>query len=321
MLASILPRAHTSEMAIGTSIPHAIDSRRSYAMLLMMAGSVLISFGGLVQRNLITEDPWQISFYRSLGMFAAIAIIIICRYRPSHLPRTLIDIGRLGLLGGVLASVAGITFMQALTHTTIANALFILGTIPFFAALFACVLLGEKLRRTTLLTMMGAAIGLGIMVAKGMSAGSGFGNAMALITAVSFALYAVTVRYKRQTEMSPVMLLSAMIIVAISLVVKMGDVTLPLHDILLCLFWGGCLCGFVNWAFIIASRHLAAAEVTLIMLLEFSLGPLWVWLFIGETPSLWTLLGGGLIIVAVALRAIFELIYQSRPGQTCAPPA
>ena len=306
-------------MIIGTPTSQAIDSRHGYAMLLMVAGSVLISFGGLVQRNITTEDPWQVSFYRALGMLAAIAMIVVYRHR-TRLVKTLIDIGKLGLLGGVLASVAGITFVQALTYTTVANALFILGAIPFFAALFARVFLGEKLRRTTLLTMVGAATGLGIMVAKGMSAGSGFGNTMALITAVSFALYAVIVRYKRRTEMSPVMLLSALIIAMISLFVKRGDIAMPLRDILLCLFWGGCLSGFVNWMFIIASRYLAAAEVTLIMLLEFSLGPLWVWWFIGETPSIWTLLGGGLIIIAVALRAIFELVDQPRPEQTRVPP-
>jgi hypothetical protein len=43
-----------------------------------------------------------------------------------------------------------------------------------------------------------------------------------------------------------------------------GDLTLPLNDILLCLFWGGCLSGLVNWTFIIASRHLATAELTLL---------------------------------------------------------
>ena len=233
---------------------------------------------------------------------------------------TVTGVGRLGLLGGALLSVAGITFIQALAHTTIANAMFILGAIPFFAALFARLLLGEKLRRTTMFTMLGATAGLGIMVVQGINAGSGFGNAMALVTAISFALYAIIVRYKRQTEMLPVMLISSAIVIPVTLLVKSGDMAVPLRDILLCLFWGGCLSGFVNWAFIVASRHLAAAEVTLIMLLEFALGPFWVWMFIGETPTLSTVLGGCLIILAVALRAIFELINKPRPEQTPSTP-
>ena len=302
-------------MAISTTSSHVIDSRHGYAILLMVAGSVAISFGGLVQRSIEVADPWQINVYRSLGMLIAASIIIGVRHR-GNLLGTLTGIGRLGILGGVLLSIAGIAFVQALTHTTVANALFILGSIPFFAALFARLILGERLRRTTLITMIAAATGLGIMVAKGVSVGSGFGNLMALITAVSFACYAIIVRYKRQVEMIPVMLLSSAIIIGISLLVTKGDIAIPVNDILLCLFWGACLSGFVNWMFIIASRHLATAEVTLIMLLEFALGPIWVWWFIGETPSSWTILGGSMIIAAVALRSIFEMINKPKREQT-----
>lgn len=306
-------------MAIGTSFPHAIDSRRGYAMMLMVVGSVVISFGGLVQRNIEFADPWQVSFYRAIGLLGAVIVIIGFNNRGRKL-RTMTGIGGLGLLAGAMVSVAGISFVQALAHTSVANALFILGAIPFFTALFARLFLGEKLRRATLVAMVGAAVGLGIMVIRGLSVGTGFGNAMAVLTAVSFALFAVIVRYKRQTDMLPVLLLSSVIVVAISALVKMGDINIPPRDIFLCLFWGGCLSGFVNWMFIIASRHLAAAEVTLIMLLEFSLGPVWVWLFISETPSIWTVIGGGLIILAVALRAAFELVTKPKLEQTTSGP-
>ena len=302
-------------MAVATTNQHTIDSRHGYAMLIMMAGSIAISFGALVQRNIEAADAWQTIFYRSLGMLIAMIFIVAVQYRGRVLG-TVTGVGRMGLLAGALLSVAGITFVQALTHTTVANALFILGAIPFFTALFARLLLGEKLRRTTMFTMIAAAVGLGIMVVQGVNVGSGFGNAMALVTVVSFALYAIIVRYKRQTEMLPVMLISSVIVIVITLLVKAGDMAIPLNDILLCLFWGGCLSGFVNWAFIFASRHLAAAEVTLIMLLEFALGPIWVWWFIGEIPTVWTIFGGGLIITAVALRSIFEMIYKPKREQT-----
>ena len=58
---------------------------------------------------------------------------------------------------------------------------------------------------------------------------------------------------------------------------------------------------------ITAARHLLAAELTLFMLLEFALGPLWVWLVISETPGPGTLIGGSIVIGAVTLRAVIEL--------------
>jgi drug/metabolite transporter (DMT)-like permease len=72
--------------------------------------------------------------------------------------------------------------------------------------------------------------------------------------------------------------------------------------------------------FIFASRHLAAAEVTLIMLLEFAPGPIWVWLYIGEVPTRWTLIVVSVVITAVAVRAILELMNKSRPEQTPSQP-
>ena len=63
--------------------------------------------------------------------------------------------------------------------------------------------------------------------------------------------------------------------------------------------------------FVVASRHLAAAEVTLLMLTEFVLGPVWVWLVIAEVPSSYTLLGGAIVLSAVAGRAIVDMRRRS----------
>ena len=56
------------------------------------------------------------------------------------------------------------------------------------------------------------------------------------------------------------------------------------------------------------------------MLLEFALGPIWVWLFIDEIPTRWTLIGGAVVITAVAVRATLELMHKSRPEQTPSQP-
>ncbi len=64
--------------------------------------------------------------------------------------------------------------------------------------------------------------------------------------------------------------------------------------------------------FIVASRYVVAAEVTLFMLLEFALGPVWVWLFVDEVPTVWTFVGGVLVIASVSLRAVLELRGRGR---------
>ncbi len=304
---------------VTTPIAHEVDSRHGYAILLMVLGSVAISFGGLIQRSIEVATPWQIIVYRTLGLFIAIAVILMIQNRGRFF-HTLRSVGRFGLLAGALLSGAGLSFVHAFAHTTIANALFIIGAIPFFAALLARIFLGERLRRATLVTMLFAGSGLLLMVVNGISIGSGFGNLMALTTALCFAGYAVVVRYRRQIEMLPALLVSSALMITVALPATGGDLAVPMKDILLCLFWGGFLSGFVNWTFIVASRHLATAEVTLLMLIEFALGPVWVWWFAGEAPHHWTLIGGSIIIVSVATRAIIELINKRRREQKLVRP-
>lgn len=280
--------------------------RRLFAMTLMVVSSVQISFGGLILRNIEQADSWQINFYRALALVTAVSLLLLVQHGRGAIGHVR-KIGRAGLIGGVMLAVAGIAFVQALTHTTVANTLFTMGAIPFITAVLARIFLKESLRRATLLTMLLAAAGVFAMMAEGIGIGSGYGNAMALVTAICFASFAVIVRHNRRVDMLPTILVSAAIIALVSLAVRLDDLGITLRDLLLCVLWGGLLSGVANWMFIVASRHLVAAEVTLFMLLEFSLGPVWVWLFVGEVPSEWTILGGLLVIAAVALRAGLEL--------------
>lgn len=54
----------------------------------------------------------------------------------------------------------------------------------------------------------------------------------------------------------------------------------------------------------LGSRSLPAAELTLLSLAEVLLGPLWVWLFLGDTATLNTLIGGAVLLLAIAGNAV-----------------
>ncbi len=282
------------------------QTRRGLAMLLMVVSSIGISFGGLIVRSMDGADAWQINFYRSIALGIVVMTILLYRYRSRAVAQVQ-GIGKPGLLGGAFLSVAGVSFLQALDHTTVANTLFVLSAIPFFTAALAWLFLDENLRRATLVTMIFAAIGIVVMVAEGISVGSAYGNFMALLTAMAFSAFAVVVRSNRQVDMLPSLLVSSVIILVLALIMRWGDLGITLKDILLCFLWGGILSGIGNALFIFASRHLVAAELTLFMLLEFALGPIWVWMGVGEVPTRLTILGGCIVILAVTVRALLEL--------------
>lgn len=297
---------NTKASSAVTMTPSKIQTdRRAFAMMLMVVGSVVISFGGLIVRNIEMADAWQINFYRSIAFVGAILIVIALEHRGQTVAR-IRAIGFPGIWAGFILGIAGVAFMQALTTTTIANTMFTMSAIPFITAGLARLFLKERLTNLTLIAMILAAIGVVIMVVDGFGVGSVYGNIMAIITAIGFAIFAIMVRANRHIDMLPSLLVGGLFVIVVSLVVSFDNLSISWRDMLLCFLLGGILSGFGHWVFVVASRHLMAAELTLFMLFEFALGPLWVWQFIGETPTNWALLGGVIVIVSVIARTLLE---------------
>ena len=285
--------------------------KRGWAMFLMIVCCVTISIGPLLFRNMENADIWQISIYRSISWITALLIILFFKYRLEIL-KQIFAIGRWGVIAGVFLASAQIFYMHALDNTTVANVMFILSAIPFVTAITAFLFIKEKIKLPTILMMMIAVIGIFIMVSEGVKSGNVFGNLMALITLLCFSCFPVILRNNRHIDMLPTLLVPAVIIGLVGLMIKGSDLTVSSNDLALSFIWGGLLNGFAHSIFIIATRHLLAAEITLFMLLEFTLGPLWVWSFIGETPSINTLIGGGIVMAAIATLTVYELLKRRK---------
>ena len=285
--------------------------KRGWAMFLMIVCCITISIGPLLFRNMENADIWQISIYRSISWITALLIILFFKYRLEIL-KQIFAIGRWGVIAGVFLASAQIFYMHALDNTTVANVMFILSAIPFVTAITAFLFIKEKIKLPTILMMMIAVIGILIMVSEGVKSGNIFGNLMALITLLCFSCFPVILRNNRHIDMLPTLLVPAVIIGLVGLMIKGSDLTVSSNDLALSFIWGGLLNGFAHSIFIIATRHLLAAEITLFMLLEFTLGPLWVWSFIGETPSINTLIGGGIVMAAIATLTVYELLKRRK---------
>lgn len=276
--------------------------------LVLLAGAWL-SLNGLVVRNIAVADDWQIVFYRSvsaaLGLLLLLALRdgrgIIASFRGSGLP---------GVFAGAAISVAMVTFILAVNATSVANALFLLAGAPFLTALLARVLLREPVGLTTWLAMCGAFLGVAIMVWHGISAGNWFGNLMGLLTALSFAVFAVSLRFGRRADMLPSVCLAGGISAAAAaavLIVKGTGFQVPVVDVGLCVLLGFIMTSTLA-AYAVGARSVPSAVLTLLALTEVLLGPVWVWIFLDEVPERETLIGGGVLMTAIAGQALVGLI-------------
>jgi drug/metabolite transporter (DMT)-like permease len=270
--------------------------------VLVAGAGVIFSFGPLTFRAAEESTEWQFLLYRSASAAVAMALLLLFRF-GSDGPRRILRAEWRHVAAGVLLAGMFTLFVTSLSRTTAATVLFLQSAAPFTAALFAWIWLGERLRRATLLAMIAAAAGITIMVATGLEAGSTTGVILAAILPVGLGLYTVLIRSAGSAADPAVPAfiagLAAMVVAGV-IVSFDGGFGVSLRDGLMAVISGGVLIGVGLPLFNLGHRAVPAAEVTLLLMTEVVLAPLWVWIWPGETPSVGTLVGGAIVISALA---------------------
>lgn len=282
-----------------------IPSYRQGVALVLFAGTCWSAMP-LGIRYLERAEVWQILFYRSLSLTPFLFGVIAWRSGSNPLAQ-IREAGSAAVLGALCLVVAYSGGVFAIQRTSAANAMFLFASTPLFAALLGRLLLGEGVRRMTWIAMAIAALGIAVMVLESVSAGEGFGNLMALISALGFALFTVVLRWKKRGEMLPVVLLSGVFSIPIAALfcqVSGQSLVLPAQDVAISLALGAFQLGLGLAIYTIGSKAVPAAELALLAMVEVLLGPFWVWLVLGEGASAYTLVGGGILLGAIAGNAL-----------------
>ena len=281
-------------------------------VLLVLAAGICWSSMGLGIRHIEVANVWQILFFRSLALTPLLLLVLTLRARGNPFP----IIQRAGLAGGVggislvFAFSGGILAIQA---TSVANAMFLFAAAPFFAAVLGWLVLKEHVRNATWISMIAALVGIVIMVWEGISIGRIIGNVAALISALGFAVFTISLRWKKLEDMLPTVFLAglfAIIIAGALCQIKGYGLDVPKRDILIALALGVFQVGAGLILYTLGSKTVPSAELALLSMTEVVFGPFWVWLFLGETAGGYTLLGGMILLIAIASNALSSL----RPG-------
>jgi drug/metabolite transporter (DMT)-like permease len=278
-----------------------LDDRRTErrGQLYVALAAIAWSSAGLLQRGVEAGAAAQVgvrALFACVALFAYVAV--------AERGRVLAAWRAIGVAGvGVAAAlaVASAAFIVALNHTTVAHVLFIQATAPVLAALLARGFLGEPVPVRTTVAMAIALAGVGIMVG-GPGGGDLTGDGLSLLMALSFAVSIVLSRHRRDVSMAPATCLAQVFLVVAFL--PLADLGALTGDDVVALGALGAGQIGLGLAFLtIGARLIPAAQVALISLLEVVLGPLWVWLSIGEEPTTATLAGGAVVVAAVVIQA------------------
>jgi drug/metabolite transporter, DME family len=271
--------------------------------LALVGAGVLWSIGGVIIKQL-PVGPVAITFYRSL--FAALALLLLAgagKRRGKRPPLRELAVSSL-LFAGLLVS-----FVAATRLTTAANAIILQYTAPIYVIGLSALLLREPPQRADLtalgLCMAGVAvIFFGNWPARGAPAsGAGVaGLALALTSGACFGLFILWQRRLRGAD--PALLAGlnnagATLVLAVA-IPWMGAVDRTSLVVLVGMGVVQIAVPYVLFAW--ALQRVPGPEASLLTLIEPVLNPVWVALFVGERPSSATVVGGGLIILALVMR-------------------
>jgi len=287
---------------------HATPATRRGALLVACA-AVCWSSGGLIVR-LVATSPWTTSLWRSL--FASLFLaLVLWAVRGRGIVAQWREGGRPVVIVALCMATASTCFIFSLAHTSVANTLILMATGPYVAGLLGWVWLGERVALRTWATMGVALAGTVVMVSSSYARGAVLGDLLAIVMAASFAVATVLVRRHPEIRMAPAAALATAFTALIALPMAEPFSISP-RDFALLAFFGVGQFGAGFLLFMTGARLIPAAETSLIGLLETVLGPLWVWLVLGERPEAASLAGGALILAALLANTLVELVTPRR---------
>lgn len=276
------------------------DDAKQHRLGLAYVGlsALLWSLSGLFMLS-ITADLMTIIFLRGLVSGTSI-MVIFALVEKGRAVTILKAIRGPTLAAAVLAGASMITGLSAIHFASVAEAMVIYATAPFMTAGIAYLFIREKASPATLIASVVAVCGVLFMVMDGSggSSGSLLGKCLAVIMSLTVAGLATVMRHYRGIQMLPAMA-GGSFFCSLATVPFIHLSTVTGGDLGLILLFGIVqnACGLA--LYVVGARRISAASASLLTALEVPFTPLWTWIFMSDEPSTATLIGGGIVLVAL----------------------
>ena len=286
---------------------------KSYGNLLALIGVLILTPDTMVMRfsNL---DRWPLMGWRGVLM----GITLLTFWHLFQFSNTEKKISSIYSWQGIIVifafAINSVTFTLGIQETSVMVVLTAVATMPVFAAFLSVFLMNESQGLGGWLTIIASMVGVLIVVSDGNNAvgqpegSTVLGAIYGCITASGLALAFTMIRKYRELEVIPAAAIGSLIsgIFGFLLSAEGSIFTAPVWTILTM----GVLILPVSFGLIsIAPRYTTSAIVSLVMLLEMVIGPFWVWIAIGERPSITMILGAFLVITVISFHVIRTQFY------------
>ena len=255
--------------------------------------------------RLSNVDTWGMLFYRGAIPFFVVLSGLLIFYKKNFF-KVFFSMGVHGIFYALVFAITNITFIISIQNTNVANTLVMIAMAPMLSAVLGGFFLKEipdKKTWAAIIITFGAAV---YIFYDSIQLGNFFGDLFGLITALGLAIGAVIVRSAKNKDLVPaavggklMVAIFAVFFVESFFLVKTDMIIVPVMCV---------MCVALPFVLVtIAPRFISAAEVNLFFLLETIIGPIWVWVFINEQPTLETIQGGSIIILTIAIHSFLKI--------------
>tara|TARA_B100001741_G_scaffold271599_1_gene239775 strand:+ start:721 stop:1626 length:906 start_codon:yes stop_codon:yes gene_type:complete len=275
------------------------------AIPVVLIAGLFWSFGPYVVRHIdeAQQVPWQYLFTRGIVIFLILNLFLYLEEGKDFFYNYK-KVGISGLIGGVGLGIAMISFIYSITNTSAAVTLLCLAAMPFITALLGFMFLKEEISINVWVAISIAAVGILIMAIDNTGQNTVVGLIFGLLSSIGFAVFSTTLRWKKETPKFTTVAIAGLFCCFFSgamiifndlnfLSTGKNHALFATHGTLVCL-------GLILYS--IGSKHIPAAELTLLSLTEVIGGIFWVWvplLGINEIPSQSTIIGGFFIFLSI----------------------
>lgn len=277
--------------------------RHRRGLIFISFAALMWSSGGLFIK-VLSLDAYQISFYRSL--IAALTILVITISRKQSLK---FEFDIISILCSISYAFILILFVIATKLTTAANAIFLQFTAPIYLLVLEPLFLKTKFEKRNLITLIFCLIGMALFFFGKLDFTAVKGNLFAIGSGICFALFSLFLKWKKQlhkTESTIVYIVAGNFLVCLfCLPVVFDKLIIDPTQLLILLFMGVFQIGISYIIFNEGIKYISATESMIIAMLEAVLNPVWVFLGVGEIPSVFAITGSIIILLAIVWRNFY----------------
>ncbi|GEM81372.1 DMT family transporter [Vibrio superstes] len=291
-------------MTLSTFQDLTVKNSRAAGFLIAILGATLMSIDPIFIR-LSGVSGYDTAFL--FGLFSAISMPILLKVSDRRgVVEAVKQSGWPLLFAGILMLGSAAGLVLSIKNTSIANTFVILSASPAVAAIFSWFLLREKTSRSTIIAIIAVIVGIGIVVSGSVGSGNLLGDALAMFSVICLSLMFTLLRkYQEVSRLASVALGGLLLAIVMSFLAEPSSYSLNTWLIMAAM---GLFTAPLGRVFsMVATRHITAAEVSMTLMLETVLAPIWGYLFFFEIPASTSILGGMIILITILAYTFSEL--------------